>query len=262
MAGSMACGPATQAVDQTDGGTDSTPADSAVGTTCDFWGQDCPEGMKCAPIATEPHANFFEEHRCVIVLDEAAIYESCESYGLVVGNYDNCGPGMMCWGAPPPGHPHEGDENVHGHCMSFCQGNAGAATCAGEFDWCTSTSQGVVNVCNYNCDPLGHDCEPDQRCLWEPGLDRFLCAFAAPESGEFLDDCTGCGNCCATGLYCADAADVPGCATEQCCNAWCDTDDPDACPQAEGGQSCVGFWPTDGAPPNHEPLGQGQCLVQ
>ena len=67
----------------------------ALGELCDFWERDCGTGLKCVPVADEPGSIGFSEHRCVVVLDEAGLYEGCDSYGLVVGNYDNCGAGMV-----------------------------------------------------------------------------------------------------------------------------------------------------------------------
>jgi len=231
-----------------------TPDGIAVGELCDVWAQDCQTTLKCVPVADEAGAVGFSEHRCVVVLAGADLYEPCKSYGLVVGNFDNCAHGQICWGESG-GHPHPGQAIGQGRCVGICGGTEESPQCQDEYAICRSASGGVVHLCAAQCNPFTLDCGTERACLWDEASRRFSCGLPAYKIIEHGDDCLGCEHCCALGLYCAEGGKVPGCGGESCCNAWCDISAPSACVE---GQQCKKFWREGETPPGHELLGQCQ----
>ena len=70
-------------------------------------------------------------------------------------------------------------------------------------------------------------------------------------------------NVCEPGLFCANAAVVPGCTGSQgCCSEFCDFEDPMAtaqCAGVGGGQECIAWFAEGEAPPDLDHV--GACAI-
>ena len=64
-------------------------------------------------------------------------------------------------------------------------------------------------------------------------------------------------NDCLAGHYCAEAGLVPSCEDTDCCAAFCDIEDPEACPDPE--LECVPFLDEGTGPAGTEQL--GACVI-
>jgi hypothetical protein len=118
-------------------------------------------------------------------------------------------------------------------------------------------SNGVLALCVPTCDPLVQDCADGDVCI--PLIESFVCMpDVSGEAGAYGEHCEYL-NACDPGLFCANAAVVPGCAgSVGCCSEFCDltADDPDAaCSGQQGGQVCLPYFTEGSAPPQHEDVG-------
>lgn len=122
---------------------------------------------------------------------------------------------------------------------------------------CTIVNGGVLPLCLNVCNPLDPTaCPEGEACL--PSGDYFLCApDASGDMGAAGDECMFL-NSCDPGLFCANPAAVPGCASaDGCCSAICSDGDASNC---EVGQDCVPFY-ADGAAPDECLQTIGACIA-
>jgi hypothetical protein len=214
-------------------------------TACDPFEQDCPEGEKCSPYASDG-GNEWNANKCVPVLGDQQPGELCSWDGIIEAT-DDCDATSFCWDVM------EIDGELLGTCAAFCTGTADAPECPGGGS-CIITDSFSFALCIITCNPLLQDCAPGLGCFWANSA--FACLFTAGDipAGEpcgFINDC-------APGNYCVEAATLPDCAATSCCTSFCDLDLGDAqC--SEPGTACVAFFNDGEAPPGYEDL--GLCLV-
>jgi hypothetical protein len=201
---------------------------------CDPFQQDCAEDEKCVPFSA--FGDTWDCVKCVPILGEQPVGESC-SYDGLVQSTDDCDAESFCL-----------TPEAEGTCLAFCDGSADNPICA-DGTTCIIMNQGSITLCMPACSPLLQDCDDGLGCFW---LDTgFACMYTAaqvPTGGpcQELNDCAP-GNLC--------AFELPDCAGEPCCVAFCDLDAP-ACPIM--GSECVPFFEVDMAPDGFDDV--GVCL--
>ncbi|MFO0634951.1 MAG: ribulose phosphate epimerase [Nannocystaceae bacterium] len=215
---------------------------------CDVWAQDCQEGQKCMPWANDGGSSW-NSLKCVDVAQNAGQPgDECHVEGSGVSGIDDCALGAMCWNV---------NEEGLGTCVAFCGGTPASPVCEDPNASCVIANDGVLTLCLPTCDPLLQDCDPGQACY--PVDDGFACGpDASGEMGGFGDPCEFL-NVCDPGLFCANAAAVPGCAgSNGCCTNFCEFSQGNA--QCTGqGQECVQWYDAAAAPPGLEDV--GACLI-
>ena len=223
------------------------PKDSAY-PECDVWAQDCPEGEKCSPYASDG-GGVWDDSKCVpVVPDPDAVGEPCMVEGSGVSGIDTCALGTMCWNVDP--------ETNMGQCVLLCQGSyrqcAGdPLSCCPPASTCTIASQGVLNVCFPTCDPLIQNCEANGDYCYPNGEDFVCLPDASGPAGEPGDPCDA-QNACDPGTHCGDPSTYPDCDPNApgCCIPFCDQSAPECAPGAE----CQP-WYAEPAPLGYEHLG-------
>ncbi len=223
-----------------DDGVSFVPTDDfATVSECDPFMQDCPDGEKCVPYASDG-GNVWNANKCVPVTGDGAVGDPC-IWGGIVEATDDCGPESICWDVMDV----EGQQI--GVCTEYCGGTADAPTCPAETS-CIIINEGSINICITNCDPLLQDCGMGLGCFW--ANTAFSCIFTAGEipTGE------PCGyiNDCAPGNLCADATTLPACAGSACCTPYCDLVSPTCTVM---GTECASFFEEGMAPPGYEDVG-------
>jgi hypothetical protein len=218
-----------------------------AGNECDNYGQDCPEGQKCAPYANDG-SNAWNATKCVML--EAMLGQpgdECTVEGNAVSGFDSCDEGVMCWDVDP--------NTLMGICVAMCGGTPEAPTCDPDHS-CYVSNDGVLNLCLLRCDPLAQDCPGDDVCIQNPqGVGDFACVLdASGEEGQALDPCAYI-NACDAGLFCANPANAVECDAEAtgCCLPFCDLENPAPCPGA--GETCLPWFEEGTAPPDLEQVG-------
>ena len=211
----------------------------AEGQACDPWAQDCGEGLKCAPYATD-EGGAWDANQCTPVGD-GTMGGPCIAMKSATSGYDTCGPGAICWDVDP--------DTLVGVCYAMCMGSPNTPICPVN-SACSMTNGGTVNVCLGTCDPLQLDCAEGQVCVPDGG-DQFLC-FADAGSVPLHESCSYI-NECAPGTMCAEAGKNSECDAQvaNCCTAYCDLTAPDCV----GGLACQPYFPMGTAPPGLEDLG-------
>jgi hypothetical protein len=218
------------------------PVDTIVETDCDPFAQDCPEGEKCVPYAS--NGGWWDDNKCVPVLGAQPAGEPCTYAGRVEAT-DDCDATSMCWNVD--------DEGI-GTCHAFCMGTADNPSCPDGFT-CPITSDGTINVCIAICDPLLQDCDEGLGCYWA-NVD-----FNCISTTQDLPPGAPCGyvNDCAPGNICLDATVLPDCLGSACCSTFCDVNlGPGQCDVLPG-TTCVPFWEQGLAPDGYEHI--GVCIV-
>lgn len=225
------------------------PDGAGVSNECDIWAQDCPKGEKCMPWDNAGGSSW-NATRCS-PLDEnpGQAGDTCTVEGSGVSGIDDCALSTMCWNV-------DGETNM-GVCVGFCMGNESNPICPDPGTGCSITNNGVLILCLPYCDPLLQDCSETEACYPEPN--GFFCSpDASGEMGGYADPCEYL-NVCDPGLFCADAATVPGCdGSTGCCSEYCDTSDPGATCMGVG-QECTPFYEEGQAPPGYENV--GICII-
>jgi hypothetical protein len=209
--------------------------------SCNPFEQDCPEGEKCVPHASD--GENWDANKCVPVNGDQAPGEPCSYAGKREGT-DDCDASSLCWNVTAV----EGE--LVGECLPFCLGSPDRPECP-EGSFCPISAEPSVNVCLPLCDPLVQDCGLGRGCYWS-GL-GFTCLVT-------LDDIPAgepCGfiNGCAPGLGCFDAEVVPNCAGSACCSPFCDLSLGDDQCAVVPGTSCSSFFAEGSHPPGYENLG-------
>lgn len=214
------------------------PAFDVIGDPiCDPWLQDCPEGEKCSPYASDG-GGVWSAHKCVPVLGDAAVGEPCEYDGIVEAT-DTCDADSGCWNVV------DVDGVLVGTCHAFCSGTPDDPWCP-PGSACSISGDGTINYCIPDCDPLAQDCGEGLGCYWS--FDSFQCVFTASNFAE--GEPCGYVNDCAPGNICVAAETVPSCEGPSCCAGLCDLDAP-VCPVE--GTACTALF--------DEVEGVGACLV-
>lgn len=230
------------------------PDGGGVAIECDVWAQDCPPGEKCMPWANDG-GNSWNATKCSPVdPNPGQVGDECSVEGSGVSGVDSCDVASMCYYVDP-------DTNM-GICVGFCMGSEAAPICNPGYI-CSIVNNGVLTLCRPECDPLLQDCQDNAACLPATGADGFTCIIdASGEAGAAGDPCEFI-NSCDPGLFCADAAGVPGCQGSQgCCSEFCDLSDPmpsSYCSMAGQGQTCVAWFEEGTAPPNLDHV--GACVL-
>ncbi|MCA9716494.1 MAG: ribulose phosphate epimerase [Myxococcales bacterium] len=250
---------------ETDSGTAGPTTDDPTATTgcefickpdmegvkeCDIWAQDCPDGEKCMPW-DDQGGGYWNATKCSPVADSPGQSgDECTVEGSAVSGVDDCDKGLLCWFV--------NEENV-GTCLDMCTGSQENAQCPiGQV--CDISNDGVLILCLHTCNPIVVDCPEGQICFPTSTDDgKFICDFdASGDQGVYGDPCEFI-NVCDPGLFCADAASVPGCVDSLgCCTPFCDTENP-VCPDQDQGVECVKWHEPGTEPPGLENI--GVCII-
>ena len=193
---------------------------------CDAWTQTgCLPGEKCAWWGTG-RSHQFHGTRCVsVAADPAGAGEPCTVEVHVQSGIDDCDADTQCWYVEP--------DTLVGECVFFCRDPMQSqAECA-----CVFWSGYSPPFCMPMCDPIAQDCKPGRGCY--PITHRFVCLPHTVETnGEVGAPCMQPYGC-RPGLLCAQAHAVSSCVgASHCCTTFCDTTDPQPCPEAPA-QVCV-----------------------
>jgi hypothetical protein len=194
---------------------------------CDVIGQDCPEGEQCVLWSRQSNGKWHGSTCVPVPRNPGGAWEPCTLDPMTL--LADCGKGLLCVGL----------EGESGLCVPHCGGNPAEPTCADPQATCLIDSDGYPLICSVPCNPLTQDCPGGLSCM--PDASQFECRLAPVGAGAVLDPCFKDDDC-AAGLFCGEAAEVPGCVDPTgCCTAFCDTQDP-SCPPELVGAACVP-WP-------------------
>lgn len=218
---------------------------------CSQWLEDCPRGEKCMPWSMDGSATW-NATKCVpIAKDPRAPGEPCSVVGSPHSGVDDCDLHAMCWDVDP--------ETSMGRCVAMCIGSEGNPSCEDPCEACSVLDAGLPNPCLAPCDPLAMDCPDDLMC--SPHNSSYWCVPDLSPQGTIGDECASPQDC-EPGLFCAEAARVPGCAARDgCCTPVCDVDAPDGCDGTIPGSSCMLWYPDGGTFDDCFPHRVGACLV-
>jgi hypothetical protein len=216
---------------------------------CDIWNEDCPEGQKCMPWDNMGGADTWNSTTCSDINGMPGQKgDECTVEGSSTSGIDTCDKHLLCW--------YVNDMNV-GTCIDMCSGSEEAPTCP-DGAKCDVSNNGSLILCLMTCDPLVQSCPEGQICFFD-GVDEFICDFdASGDEGQYGDACAYI-NVCDYGLFCADQASVPDCASgDGCCSPYCNLMEPNTCPGAPM-QECVPWYTEGAAPPGQENI--GACAI-
>lgn len=240
-------GVSTGDVDET-GSFVGMPDGGSVAIPCELLDDDCPSGQKCAAYAMDG-GDTPDAARCVPVAAPASqVGDACRVEGWIASGLDDCDRELACWGVDPG--------TLVGTCVPLCEAGA-PPSCADPNRRCRHAG-GPLRICLLACNPLAAECGEDKGCYPYDGWPSCL-PDASGSNGIAGDPCVFL-NGCEPGLYCAPAADVPGCRASDCCTSFCAISMEGAeCP-ASPSQTCVAFFPEEvPAPEGLEDL--GVCAV-
>lgn len=230
----------SESSESSEGGVDSNgfiiDIPDRLGPPCSVWLQDCRNGEKCTPWASDG-GEFYNGTRCVpIAASPNGPGEACTVEGVPTSGADDCDAESMCFGVT--------DDGV-GICEPFCAGDEVQSFCTDPGRSCVAGGGGVLSLCLPDCDPLLQGCVADYACYpWDSG---FVCA-PDDSDGEGIDD-VACEylNDCAAGNMCVAAVEVADCESQFCCTPYCSVAEPNSCGGA--GEECVAlFGPGQGPP--------------
>lgn len=213
---------------------------------CDPFAQDCPVGQKCLPWANDGGGSW-NATKCSDVGPEPGIDgDPCTVEGSAVSGIDSCEVGFICWFVV--------GETNEGTCIPQCKGTPDNPECPSG-KTCDISNGGVINICLDECDPVTVNCPEGQICF-PSSAGTFICDFDAsgPDMGAYGDPCEFI-NVCDPGLFCADAASVPGCNAGGCCSEFCDINEPNTCSGMGDGQECIPWYNEGEAPPGYDHVG-------
>jgi hypothetical protein len=147
-----------------------------------------------------------------------------------------------------------------GVCLAFCDiNNMASCADAGLPDAkCIAFNDGVLPLCEDDCDPLAQDCTPPQGC-YAVGDQGFVCTLPGHEDGKGNDgdECYTIQSC-QPGLLCANGMGQNGCMSDACCTPFCDVNgDGSEC--TDPMESCVPYYEMGMAPPGYEDV--GLCFI-
>lgn len=237
---------------ETDGSTSGNAfipqLDAGAAVECDVWQQDCPEGEKCMPWASDGGISWNATRCSPIVGDSVQPGDSCTAEGGPLSGIDNCELGAMCWNI-------DGETNT-GTCVGFCEGSAQQPSCGTAGTECSISLDGVLILCLPSCDPILQNCPTDAEACY-PGVEGGFQCYPdySGATGAYADPC-GHTNDCDPGLFCTFSSIVPECASDLCCSEFCDLSEPNPDASCTGeGQSCIPWYEAGTAPPGDEDIG-------
>jgi hypothetical protein len=219
---------------------------------CNVWTQDCPEGHKCMPWANDG-SDSWSATKCVPVdPNPGQPGDPCTVEGGVASGVDSCDVGSMCWSVDP--------DTLAGTCLAFCTGSEASPSCDDPNTTCSISHSGALVLCLPSCDPFAQNCPAGEAC-YRVG-NAFVCWPAGANANGYGGPCESFIEC-EPGLFCADAARVPGCRRSPgCCSEFCDLTSEQGDSQCSGvgdGQQCVSWFEEDQAPEGYEAL--GGCVI-
>jgi len=234
--------------DSGDGGAFIEELDGGSGD-CDIWAQDCPDGEKCAPWAS--NHDYWDATKCVpLDPNPKQPGDPCTIEESLASGVDDCDVASMCFPMDI-----SDTETLQGVCVAFCTGSPQEPACEDPTTACGIYNDGVLPLCLPRCDPLLQDCPEGQGCYIGP--ETFNCAWdgSEPGMGDPGDPCEFV-NVCHPGLCCINADSVAGCqGSLGCCSPFCDTTAPNTCPGMADGEECVPYWAEGEGPPEYEHVG-------
>ena len=89
--------------------------------------------------------------------DPDAAGQPCAVEGSGVSGIDSCELGSMCFFVDP--------ETNEGTCVALCVGTPELPSCGSPTEVCTTSNDGVLNLCLLSCDPKAPNCPAGQECL-------------------------------------------------------------------------------------------------
>jgi hypothetical protein len=221
--------------------------DTPGSVECSPWEEDCPSGEKCMPWANDGGA-WWNATKCVpIAVQPDGVGEPCTVEGSGVSGIDSCDIHSMCW--------YVESDTLEGTCVAFCSGSEVNPSCQDGCSSCSISSEGTLNLCLPQCDPIGQDCGEGQACYLVE-FDILCVPDASGDQGGAGDPCQFL-NSCDPGLQSAAAMSVPGCEGLGCCTPFCAVESPTAC-DALPGTVCTPLGLTD---PGCFGEGAGLCLL-
>jgi hypothetical protein len=215
---------------------------------CSVWIQDCAPGHKCT--YGSQGGVTWDSTQCVpIAPDPAGVDEPCVVAEHRASGFDDCDWGAMCW--------YIDAETLAGTCVPICQGTESMPECH-DGRACPISGGSVVLLCLPRCDPLEQDCGPDRICTTM--AHHFVCVPDHSAGGGGYGEPCDSAYVCASGLFCAPAAGVPGCqGASGCCSEFCNLADPQPCAGEAGGQECVPWYERGKGPPEYQDV--GACMI-
>jgi hypothetical protein len=224
--------------------------DGGVQFECDLWAQDCMDGEKCMPWASDGGGSWDATRCSPLDPDPNAVGDPCSVEGSGVSGIDDCDIGAMCWDV-------DAETNM-GTCIEMCSCAENFPVCNTPNTQCAISNDGVLILCLPVCNPLDEAACPDGQGCYGVG-DSFQCApDASGQIGAVGDECNFI-NACDPGTFCADSGSVPGCDAGAigCCSAFCSLGDDGDCLE---GQVCAPWFEQGQAP--DECLGTiGACVT-
>jgi hypothetical protein len=131
---------------------------------CDLFAQDCHEGEKCMPWATDDVT--WDAARCSPLDPNAVeIGDECFTEGPPTSGIDNCEMSDICWNVDPETHL--------GVCISLCEGTERSPVCEVPGTTCVVSYEGVLPLCLVECDPMMPTCAEGETCV--AMRDAFVC---------------------------------------------------------------------------------------
>lgn len=232
-------------------GSTSLPSDEGVfvelpdggGTnTCDPASQDCPDGEKCTGYVVEQGYCCVDANKCVPVTGSKQVGDPC----IRTADNDDCDVGLFCM-------TKTSGSTGDGVCLAFC--NAATQDCGEDGlpdAMCVSFNDGVLPLCQDDCDPLLQDCDGGLGC-YGVGAQGLVCSLPGYEDGLGNDgDMCYTIQSCKPGLQCAPTEVLDGCSASRCCSPFCDLTEADPCTAPE---ACVPYFELGTAPPGSENVG-------
>ncbi|MEZ4382629.1 MAG: hypothetical protein R3A79_14925 [Nannocystaceae bacterium] len=210
---------------------------------CDLWAQDCPEGDKCTPWASDGGDAWNSSKCATIDPDPKPPGAACLAPDGAAAGDDDCDLGALCWDVD--------EETDAGLCVALCAGGPDDPSCAAPGAVCVIANEGALPLCLPSCHPLEQGCSEGQVCAATE--DVFACVpDVSGDGGAFAEPCAAVGGC-DPGLACVAAGRVDGCVADGCCSPVCDTAAPNTCPG--DGQECIPWYEAGQAPPGYENVG-------
>lgn len=236
--------------DEQAGGFIQEPDGGGVQFECDLWAQDCMDGFKCMPWASDGGGSWNATRCSPLDPDPNAVGDPCTVEGSGVSGIDDCDIGAMCWDV-------DAETNM-GTCIELCSCAEDFPVCNTPNTQCAISNDGVLILCLPVCNPLDEAACPDGQGCYGVG-DSFQCApDASGGVGAVGDECNFI-NACDPGTFCSSSDNVPGCdaGAVGCCSSFCTLGDDGMC---LAGQACVPWFEQGQAP--DECLGTvGACVA-
>lgn len=249
----------TSTADPLTGTSEATPTTTAdtfpngdipSGGECSLFSQDCQQSEKCNAWSSDGGI-FPDGAKCVPIMGDRQIGESCTLEGNFGDGIDDCVEGSICLDI---------DNSGSATCVAYCQGTMKDPTCPDPEDRCAFLFEPTVPLCFPNCDPLTQDCPATDTCvpnIAALGAEFFVCMPQVFEEipGQYGDACYALSGCDPSYL-CIFAENVPNCQGDTyCCSTYCDLDSPDTCANFDPTLDCVPWFSDGQATPGYESVG-------